>query len=164
MFGRRASFTLYARSHSMSCWSRWIIVPRVAHSVKPMSASWRAMWSTRSLSRSFTELKTLPSVGRGLNALIWDLAKAMSGSGSMPITSPVDFISGPSTTSMPGKRPQGKTASFTQWYSGVISRVKPSSSSVLPAMTCAASLARGLPMALETNGTVREARGFTSMT
>ena len=31
-----------------------------------MSASWRAMWSTRSLSRSFTEMKTLPSVGLSL--------------------------------------------------------------------------------------------------
>ena len=31
----------------------------------------------------------------------------------MPITSPVDFISGPSTVSTPGKRAKGNTASFT---------------------------------------------------
>ena len=32
---------------------------------------------------------------------------------SMPITSPVDFISGPSTVSTPGKRANGNTASLT---------------------------------------------------
>ena len=42
--------------------------------------------------------------------------------------------------------------------------VKPSSASFLPAMTLAASLARGTPMALLTKGTVREARGLTSRT
>ena len=31
-----------------------------------------------------------------------------------PMTSPVDFISGPRITSAPGKRPQGITASFMQ--------------------------------------------------
>lgn len=51
---------------------------------------------------------------QGIECADLGFAKAMSGSGSMPITSPVDFISGPSTTSMPGKRPHGKTASFTQ--------------------------------------------------
>ena len=80
------------------------------------------------------------------------------------MTSPVDFISGPSTMSMPGNRGQGKTASLTQKCSGVTSSVKPSSLSVLPAMILAANFANGIPMDLETNGTVREARGFTSMT
>jgi hypothetical protein len=42
--------------------------------------------------------------------------------------------------------------------------VKPSSASVLPAITSAASLASGRPIAFDTNGTVRDARGFTSIT
>lgn len=82
----------------------------------------------------------------------------------MPITSPVDFISGPRTMSTPGNLGHGKTASFTQWWLGSTSSVKPSSFSVLPAITLAASFASGMPIALETNGTVRDARGFTSMT
>ncbi len=47
---------------------------------------------------------------------------------------------------------------------GQISRVKPRSARFLPAMTLAASLASGTPMALLTKGTVREARGLTSRT
>ena len=42
--------------------------------------------------------------------------------------------------------------------------VKPISFNVLPAITRAAIIARDTPMHLETNGTVREARGLTSMT
>ena len=82
----------------------------------------------------------------------------------MPITSPVDFISGPSTVSTPGNLMNGKTASFTLTCGGTISRVKPSSASVCPTMQRAAILASGTPIALRTNGTVREARGFTSRT
>ncbi len=47
---------------------------------------------------------------------------------------------------------------------GTISLVKPSSASVFPAITRAAICASGTPIAFETNGTVREARGFTSST
>jgi hypothetical protein len=46
----------------------------------------------------------------------------------------------------------------------VISSVKPSSSSVIPHITFAASFASGTPIAFETNGTVRDARGLTSST
>ena len=80
------------------------------------------------------------------------------------MTSPVDFISGPSRMSVPGKRAKGKTASLTEKWVGMISVVKPSSFSVLPDITRAAIFAKGLPMALLTKGTVREARGFTSRT
>ena len=41
---------------------------------------------------------------------------------------------------------------------------RPSSASVLPAMIFAAIFASGLPIALLTNGIVRDARGFTSST
>ena len=82
----------------------------------------------------------------------------------MPITSPVLFISGPSTVSTPGNFRNGNTASFTEKWRGQISRVKPSSSRLFPPITSAASFARGRPIALATKGTVREARGFTSST
>ena len=44
------------------------------------------------------------------------------------------------------------------------SSCRPSSSRVLPTITAAARLASGTPVVLETNGTVRDARGFTSST
>ncbi len=42
--------------------------------------------------------------------------------------------------------------------------MNPSSLSDLPTMTLAASFASWTPIDFETNGTVRDARGFTSMT
>ena len=81
------------------------------------------------------------------------------------MTSPVDFISGPSTESAPGNRPNGMTASLTQKRCGSRSSAGRSiSASLLPAMTRAATLASGTPVALLTNGTVRDARGLTSST
>jgi len=71
------------------------------------------------------------------------------------MTSPVERISGESKMSWPWKRLKGKTDSFTAQYLGQISSVNPSSFNVFPAITFAASLARGKPMALLTNGTVR---------
>ena len=67
----------------------------------------------RGLSASLTETKTVPSRGSREPPPIWLLAKATAKEWSMPITSPVDFISGPSTVSTPGKRANGNTASFT---------------------------------------------------
>ncbi len=56
----------------------------------------------------------------------------------------------------------GNTASLTEKYGGMRSAVRPCCASDLPVMTRAATLASGMPVALETNGTVREARGLTS--
>ena len=81
-----------------------------------------------------------------------------------PITSPVDFISGPRMVSTPGNLTNGNTASFTEKYGGIDFLVTPCSASDLPAMQRAAILASGMPVALDTNGTVREARGLTSST
>ena len=58
----------------------------------------------------------------------------------------------------------GNTASFTAMCLTSRSATKPSSASLIPSITLVASLASGTPMALDTNGTVREARGFTSRT
>ena len=92
----------------------------------------------------------------------------------MPMTSPVERISGPSTESTPWNRPNGRTASFTAMAlptgnvppSPCAGNI-PSSRScrmLAPSMMRAAALATCTPVALETNGTVREARGFASNT
>ncbi len=82
--------------------------------VNPRSTSSLAMAMDCGLSLSLTEKKTFPLVGSGLNAEICAFAYAIPRSSSIPMTSPVDFISGPRTMSMPGKRGHGKTASLTQ--------------------------------------------------
>ena len=108
-----------------------------------------------------------------------DLANAVPKVSSIPITSPVERISGPSTVST--ERPStvrnrlnGITASFTAI--GVdVGKVPPSpragsmpsarsSVIVAPSITRAAAFASGVAVALDTNGTVRDARGFASST
>ena len=97
-----------------------------------------------------------------------DLAKAIPTEMSMPMTSPVERISGPSTASTSGKRLHGSTASLTaMWSPSTFGRSRPSSANsakVAPHMTRAATLTSGTPVAFATNGTVREARGFASIT
>src|SRR5690606_5415176 len=93
-----------------------------------------------------------------------DLAYASPKLRPMPITSPVDFISGPRIGSTPGNLLKGNTASFTEKYGGTTSLVKFCCASEVPAMQRAAIFARDTPMAFDTNGTVRDARGLTSIT
>ena len=97
----------------------------------------------------------------------------------MPMTSPVERISGPSTesTTRPSlvrKRLNGSTASLTATGASSGTR-EPSRSaeqplgraarrSCAPTMIRAAAFASGMPSAFETNGTVRDARGFASRT
>ena len=87
---------------------------------------------------------------------------------SMPMTSPVERISGPSSVSTPGNRLKGSTASFTLvCLDAVGGRSRPSSRSsarVAPTITRVATFASGTPVAFATNGTVRLARGFASST
>jgi hypothetical protein len=90
------------------------------------------------------------------------LANAAPNFPSIPITSPVDFISGPRSVSTSGNLMKGNTASLTLTWAGITSSRNPRSGSRRPTMTFAASFARGTPIALLTNGTVREARGLTS--
>ncbi len=68
----------------------------------------------------------------------------------MPITSPVERISGPSTRSTPCSLVKGKTASLTVTYGWTTSSTTPSSDSVFPTITWAARLASGTPVVLET--------------
>ena len=63
------------------------------------------------------------------------------------MTSPVDFISGPSIGSAPGNFIKGNTASLTEKYDGNEYFGYPMSLSFFPTMTSAAILARGMPVA-----------------
>ena len=117
------------------------------------------------LSSSLTEMNALPSRGQPIDPEASSaLPNARANVFAMPITSPVERISGPSIVSTPGNFANGNTDSFTETCAGSTTSVTPSSASVLPAITLAAIFASGRPVALETNGTVREARGFTSRT
>ena len=81
------------------------------------------------------------------------------------MTSPVERISGPSTASEPSKRSNGSTASLTEtWPPAIGSAGRPRSASFSPSIIRQAILASGTPIALETNGTVRDARGLASIT
>ncbi len=101
-------------------------------------------------------------------AAIWLLAKARPKVEPMPITSPVDRISGPRRVSTPGNRPKGSTASLTLTHPPPVgARSRPSArnpANVEPVITRAATMATGTPVALATKGTVRLARGFASST
>ena len=108
------------------------------------------------------------------------MANAVPKVASKPITSPVDFISGPrieSTWSPAGvrNRANGSTASLTaigrvgREITAVARRsaARPSSRSssiVAPSAMRAAALASCTAVAFDTNGTVRRARGFASRT
>ena len=84
--------------------------------------------------------------------------------GSIPITSPVDFISGPKRVSEPRNLVKGRTDSFTAKYLGSGSAFMPCSFKDWPIITFVAIFASGRPVAFEMNGTVLDARGFTSRT
>ena len=59
-------------------------------------------------------MNTVPEVGMRKPTACCDLAKAIPKSLEMPMTSPVDFISGPRRMSAPGNFRKGKTDSFTK--------------------------------------------------
>jgi hypothetical protein len=116
------------------------------------------------LSLLLTLMKTQPCSGSRWPALIIALAKAAPKLSAPPITSPVDFISGPRMVSTPGNRTKGNTGLFTNTPAATRSSTRPSSVSVRPAATRAAIFAIGTPVAFEMYGTVREERGLTSST
>ena len=106
----------------------------------------------------------MPRFGSRVPTAACAFANAVGKSAATPITSPVERISGPSSASVPEKRSNGSTASFTETWLPHGSSGRPIVASFSPSITRQASLASGRPVALETNGTVREARGLASMT
>src|SRR5262249_27569588 len=79
------------------------------------------------------------------------------------ITSPVERISGPRVAA-PGKRSAGNTASFAQARVGTAFSARFSWLSRSPSSSRTECSTSGTPVALATNGTVRDARGFASRT
>src|SRR3970282_1068572 len=67
----------------------------------------------------------------------------------MPITSPVDFISGPSTASTPGNFTNGKTDSLTAMWASSRDSTAAYGASGWPSITRVATLASGSPSAFE---------------
>ncbi len=110
----------------------------------------------------------MPSVGNRVPAASSALKNALPKVVSMPITSPVLRISGPSAVSTSGNRLNGSTASLIAtwpcWLGGCSKPSTRSSASVAPSITRLATFANGTPVAFATNGTVRLARGLASMT
>ena len=131
---------------------------------KPIAWKRFTIGATEALSRSLTVTKIAPERGSAFSAASCALANARPNDSEMPITSPVERISGPRIGSNSRNFLNGKTASFTLKNGGTISSVKPISASVSPHMTRAATEASGTPIAFDTNGIVRLARGFTSST
>ena len=84
----------------------------------------------------------------------------------MPMTSPVDFISGPSAVSTSMSFTVENTGAFTatSGRAGTSPLFQPRSASRWPRMTRVARSTICTPVTLLRNGTVRDARGFTSST
>src|SRR5215472_10803758 len=154
-------------------------VPDVAQISNPRSASRLTGKTMARLSLFATDTNTRPLTGSDPYTASCDFPYAVPNIESIPITSPVERISGPSTVSTPApeasrNRPNGSTASLTA--TGESSGSVPPSlsagstpderSDVIddPSITSAAAFASGTAVALDTNGTVREARGFASST
>ena len=140
-------------------------VPAVAVSSKPSCASARATGTTAILSASRTVRNARPPEGSARPAARSALANAVGKSAALAITSPVERISGPSTGSAPGKRANGSTAALTWKVAGRSVALGSSRlESGAPAARRQAASTRLTPIAFDANGTVREARGFTSST
>ena len=106
-----------------------------------------------------------PPVGSFMPAASWLFANARAKSRSMPMTSPVERISGPRIVSTPANFANGNTPSLTDTWRGSISpserRARRASCRPSPSPRSSRA-ARRSPC--DTNGTVRDARGLTSST
>ena len=103
---------------------------------------------TFGLSSLLTLMNAAPDSGSRCPAPSCALAKAVPNDDAPPITSPVDFISGPRIVSTPGKRTNGNTGALTNTPVTSMSCVRPSAGSVSPAISRAAILASGTPRRL----------------
>ena len=117
------------------------------------------MKTTFLLSLFFTLRNTLPSNGRFCPAPSWDFQKAAPKLKSMPMTSPVDFISGPRIVSTPKNLLKGKTDSLTAKCFTSTSRSMPRSFSFMPGHELRRHFRPLDPVALLTKGTVLDRPG-----
>ena len=93
--------------------SRAFAVPLVATILKPSFTNLEHKSGRYFLSLSFTLTKTFPSFGMLSPAPLIALPKASPKQSPLPITSPVDFISGPRIGSTFLNLLKGKTGAFT---------------------------------------------------
>ena len=84
------------------------------------------------LSCWLTLMKAMPDFGSTEPALICALTYALPKSHPTPMTSPVDFISGPRIVSTPGNLANGNTGDFTQYCFTFSSAGRSKSASFLP--------------------------------
>ena len=110
----RPSATLFTKVTGMPSALSAAAVPRVATTPKPRPTRSRATDTARALSGFLTDRNTVPFSGRRMLAPICDLTKASPKLKPTPITSPVDFISGPRIGSTPANLAKGNTASLTE--------------------------------------------------
>ena len=117
-------------------------MPDVAAILKPSAVrSFARVTTIGRLSLSLTERNAVPRSDSVTPAPNSALAYASPKLRELPITSPVDFISGPRTLSSRGKRLKGNTGALTKYSCTNGSCVSPSSRKVIPAIAFAASLA-----------------------
>ncbi len=109
----RPSFTLKTVFEGSPAARKAAAVPRVANSWNPNSWNFAATFTPAGLSRSFTLMKRAPPSGIGVPAANCALPNASPKLSPTPITSPVDFISGPNAGSTPGNFANGNTGLFT---------------------------------------------------
>ena len=139
----RPSRTLLARRQTMPESSRTCAVPLVATMVKPWAMSRRASATAPGLSRSRTLIRHTPLRGSVTPEPDCALAYASPKVRPVPMTSPVDFISGPRIGSASGTSRTGTPPPSPKSSGGTRSTVASSSSSVRPIMVRAAIFASG---------------------
>mmetsp|Transcript_26527 Transcript_26527/g.67486 ORF Transcript_26527/g.67486 Transcript_26527/m.67486 type:complete len:206 (+) Transcript_26527:894-1511(+) len=131
----RPSWILNTCSQGMPASRSALAVPPVATRPNPRLPRSRAMGMMADLYLSAMVRNTLPERGSFMPAAMAALAYAPAKSVSMPMTSPVERISGPSSVSQPGNLRKGSTTSLTDTWAGLGSAVNLRDSRVaLPAM------------------------------
>jgi hypothetical protein len=90
---------------------------------KPMSWNRRAIGTAPARSCWFTVIITFPSAGSPFPAASCAFPKAIPNDSAIPITSPVERISGPRIGSNSRNLVNGNTASFTETNGAMISAV-----------------------------------------
>src|SRR5579884_2473219 len=124
------------------------------------------MGNASCLSASAMLHRAPPPVGTPPSAARNAFSMAASSLVSAPITSPVDFISGPSAMSIGCSLDIENTGALMATTGRGASNpdVHPSDLRLSPQLTRVASSTMGTPVTLLMKGTVREDRGFTSIT
>ena len=105
--------TLNISSHKIPCSLRNLDVPFVATRLKPKPIKFFAIGTRPALSVLLTDKKAVPCFGTLYPSDFIAFKKALPVLISIPITSPVDFISGPKKTFSSLNFLNGKTAFFT---------------------------------------------------